>query len=317
MKSTRKYLSKIMLVGEYGVILGGEALTIPFPRFYGVIRTHDASALVGKSVREDIPAGREGEREASGRYLRALHEYLSGIAPSAFHAKPDLRLFSENLDRYWMEMHIPVSYGLGSSGVVSAAVYEHFFPGADRLGLFEQKEDLAQIESFFHGRSSGVDALSCYTGRPLHFRSGGEIRVLDFDPGRLPGDHVFFLLDSGPGSNTGSLVSRFMQSMKDPDYEGAIREEYLPLNHKLIESLMGRSEADPAMLMGILSEFQYRHFRQMIPEKVMDLWIGGLVSQEYFLKLNGSGGGFLLGITPAVNREILEERWKADLIWID
>lgn len=305
MRARRRYASKIMLAGEYGVILGGEALTIPFPRFFGLIRRST-----------DLPDQMRDQHASSVHYLRALYVYLSGLDPAAFHAKPDLELFSERLESYWMETNIPVSYGLGSSAVVSAAVYEHFFPGSGGLVLQEQKEDLARIESFFHGLSSGVDALSCYTGRPLHFRGDGDIRPVGLDVTSLPGDFLFFLLDSGAGSHTGSQVSCFMKALEDAAYGDAIRKKYLPLNRELIAGILGHVEKDVSGTMSRLSEFQYRYFGRMIPESMLETWKDGLTSGDYYLKLNGSGGGYLLGMTARANRERLKERWREGVLWI-
>jgi mevalonate kinase len=306
MKPGFTYPSKIMLVGEYGVVLGGAALSIPFPRFRATIRSMD-----------EVAEGKEEECRKSAGYLQRLHAYISTLSQDQFHARPDLGLFEEQLDRVWMEMDIPVGCGLGSSGVVSAAIYDSFFPGSRDLDLLRQKEDLAVIESFFHGKSSGVDALTCFTARPLYFMESGAIREVDFQTGHVPGGYQFFLLDSDERKDTGPLVASFMESMRDPGYARAVREEYLPLNRQLIETLLGERQADPAMLLGLLSDFQFRYFRPMIPEHMHDTWIQGQIVQEYYLKLNGSGGGFLLGIAHHSQKEILDERWREKLIWID
>jgi len=149
-----------MLVGEYGVIAGGSALTIPFRKFTAKIRTVN-----------DVPAGKEKEVQRSLEYLKCLYDYIRTIPATSFHAPPDLGHFSTNLHTYWLDHNIPIGYGLGSSGVVSAAVYDMFFPVSDTLTLQQQKEDLALIESYFHGRSSGVDALTCHAGSALRFHT--------------------------------------------------------------------------------------------------------------------------------------------------
>jgi mevalonate kinase len=305
MTDTRKYPSKIMLVGEYGVVVGGSALTVPFPRFSARIR----------SVK-DIPPHKEKEARQSLEYLQYLYEYIQRIPADSFHAPPDMDRFSENLHTYWLDMNIPVGFGLGSSGAVSAAIYDLFFQGLDALTLGQQKEDLAAIESYFHGKSSGVDALSCHAGAALRFHSSGSIERVTFDPSIIPGGYRFFLLNSGERFDTGPLVKHFLDQVKDPGYRRSIEEEYLPLNQKLIETLLGEREADPAMLVNLLSNFQLKYFRKMIPEKMVDLWLEGQVSNEYYLKLNGSGGGFMLGIAHDSFRESLDERWGENLHWI-
>ena len=88
------------------------------------------------------------------------------------------------------------------------------------------------------------------------------------------------------------------------------------MNQKLIETLLGEREADPGLIVRVLSDYQFTHFREMIPDKVADLWIEGQISNEYYLKLNGSGGGYMLGITHETSKGNLEERWKEKIIWI-
>lgn len=155
------------------------------------------------------------------------------------------------------------------------------------------------------------------TETPLHFRENGEILKVDFDPCHIPGGYRFFLLDSGERLETAPLEQKFLQQMKDPGFASSISNEYLVINQKLIESLLGHREADPGLLVRILSDYQLTHFREMIPAGMQDLWIEGQVSNEFYLKLNGSGGGFVLGITHQTSMEMLKERWQKNLIWIE
>jgi len=305
MKRSGTYPAKVMLAGEYAVVIGGSALTIPFHRFSARVR----------SVK-DIPPGKEKEARQSIEYLKHLYDYIRRIPASGFHAPPDLDLFSGNLDTCWADLDIPVGFGLGSSGAVSAAVYDLFFPGSQELTLPQQKEDLALIESYFHGKSSGVDALTCHASSGLRFYPSGSVEKVLFDPAEIQGGYRFFLLNSGESSGTGPLVKHFLDRMKDAEFRRAMEEEYLPLNQKLIETLTGEREADPSMLMNMISSFQLEYFRRMIPDNMTDLWIEGQVSNEYYLKLNGSGGGYFLGITHRTYRERLAERWGPDLLWI-
>ena len=301
-----KYPAKLMLVGEYGVVIGGSALTIPFRAFHARVR----------SV-EEIPDGKEQEARQSLGHLEQLFRYIQGLPAGAFHASPDLQRFSENLQNYWMDLDIPIGFGLGSSGAISAAIYDLFFPEAKGLSLQHQKEDLATIESYFHGKSSGVDALTCHAASALRFHSSGHIERVTFNPAEIPGGYRFFLLNSQERFDTGPLVNHFLDRMKEEAYRRAMEEEYLSLNQLLIESLLGEKEADPAMLVRLISDFQLQHFPKMIPENMVELWIEGLVSNAYYLKLNGSGGGFMLGVAHGSFRESLDERWGKHLLWIE
>jgi len=306
MKNLPPYPSKIMLAGEYGVVVGGSALTIPFHRYQAKIR----------SVK-DTPPGKEEEVQQSLKYILLLYQFIKSLPDGSFHSPPAMDKFAENLQSYWLDLNIPIGFGLGSSGAVSAAIYDMFFPTSNNLTLQEQKEDLAAIESFFHGKSSGVDALTCHARSALRFRASGDIEKVKFDPVDIPGGYRFFLLNSDEKFDTGPLVKHFLGQMQDPGFKRSIEEEYLPLNQKLIECLLGERDADPGLLVRLLSDYQFKYFSNMIPEKMLDVWIEGQVSNEYYLKLNGSGGGFMLGITHQTSTEVLEERWGERLIWVE
>lgn len=305
MSKGKTYPSKIMLVGEYGVVVGGSALTIPFDRYEASVRE-----------KGDIPRGKEGQAEDSQQYLEKIFDYISGLSGDSFHAAPDMDLFTHKKNDYWLEVNIPIGYGIGSSGAVSAAIFDLFFPGSPKLTLEQQRDDLALIESFFHGKSSGVDALTCFTKTALYFHTDGSIRRVKVDPSKISGGYRLFLLDSGERFDTAPLVKHFLEQMDNSAYASSIRYEFLVINQKLIEILLGEREADPALLFRAISDFQFTHFRKMIPVSMVDAWLEGQISNEYYLKLNGSGGGFMLGITHESSKESLENRWKEKLIWI-
>ena len=102
-----------------------------------------------------------------------------------------------------------------------------------------------------------------------------------------------------------SFVDYFLHQMNTPGFASSIRGEYLVINQKLIETLLGYREADPGLLMRVLADFQYTHFRKMIPEKMLDLWIEGQVSGEFHLKLHSPGGGFQGGVILAASLILL------------
>ncbi|MEN8229268.1 MAG: hypothetical protein ABFS38_14005 [Bacteroidota bacterium] len=299
------YPSTVMLVGEYGGVLGGSTITIPLNNFHVRVR---------KTA--NIPTGLEKEASQSMKSLKELYHYVGHLPAGTFHALPDLELLSNNMEHYWLEITIPNGNGLGSSGAVSAAIYDLFFPEAGSVTPLQQKEDLAAIESFFHGKSSGVDALTSYLGTPLYVKEDGSIVKVDLNPAQLPFGYRFFLLDSGKRFDTGPQIKQFLVQMEDSGFASSVRHEYMVVNQKLIESLLGERDVDPGLLVRVLSDFQFTHFREMIPSNLVDLWIEGQISNEYYLKLNGPGGGFLLGITHHTSVQKLTDRWKKDLIWI-
>ena len=169
MDSLNIYPSKVMLVGEYSGLAGGSALTIPFKKFHTRVRrtTH-------------IPPGKENEAFQSVSTLKELHQFICDLPEGSFHAPPDLVKFSDHLEYYWLETTLPTGYGLGTSGTISAAIYELFFPESRNVSLSLQKEDLALIESYFYKQSRGIDPLTCFAGSPLYFKEDGSIQEVDF-----------------------------------------------------------------------------------------------------------------------------------------
>jgi mevalonate kinase len=305
MDSNKKYYAKLMLVGEYGVIVGSEALTVPLKDFFAQL-----------SKKESYTDPKKFNKSISG--LKELFFYIHSLSKNSFHATPEFKEMGDLLDHgYYIKSNIPQGYGLGSSGAVSALVYDQFFKDSEKISLQEQRKDLAIIESFYHGKSSGVDAMSCYMATPLHFLPNGEIFRSNFNPSSLPGGYRFFLLDSGQVSNTAPLVKAFLNRMKSASYKILIDEDYIPLINKLIKSLSGSGTTDPALIFRAVSDFQWNHFRDMIPEKIEDQWIEGQVSNIYYLKLNGSGGGFMLGIAHEDSIEVVEGMLESkNVLWI-
>lgn len=305
MNLDKKYYAKLMLAGEYGVIVGSEALTVPLNDFYAQIALPDDS-MDPNTILQSVSS------------LRELFHYIQSLPDNSLCAVPKIEELDDMLKKgYFIHSTIPEGYGIGSSGAVSALIYDQFFEQQKVLDLKAQRQDLALIESFFHGKSSGVDAMSCYSGHPLHFLSGGEIIRIETDPIHPPQGYRFFLLDSGQVLKTDPLVKIFLNNMKKVDFKNEINENYFSLIQKFIGTLKLKIDADPALIFRAISDFQWNHFRDMIPDKMEDSWIEGQVSNSYYLKLNGSGGGFMLGIAHENSKETVEGMLEEfGVIWV-
>ena len=294
-----------MITGEYGVIVGSEALTIPLKAFSAQVAHRDAADDAEKVIQ-------------SVSSLRELFSYILSLPKNSFYAKLMDKEMDDFLKKgYYIESNIPAGYSIGSSGAVSALVYDRFFRKQDELDRQHQRKDLATIESFFHGKSSGVDALSCYAGVPLHFSSDGNIHEVDFDPGKIPGGYRLFLLDTEQFLDTGPLVAHFLEKMRNPEFRKLVESDYLPMISKLAAALLGKLQVDPALLFRMISDFQWNHFRQMIPENMEDAWIEGQISNNYYLKINGSGGGYMLGIAHEDTMEAVEGMLGDKVVWVE
>lgn len=302
----KKYYAKLMLGGEYGVIAGSEAVTVPFRKY---------SARLTKWERDT----QDPVIISSVASLRRLLTYIRSLPKNSFYAVPDTEEFEGILKKgYYIDSTILQGYGIGSSGAVSALVYDQFFNTGKELTLQQQRKDLATLESCFHGKSSGVDAMTCYTESPLHFLPDGAISHIEKDPLTPRGGYRFFLLDSGQVFDTAPLVRLFLEKMQNKDFAKLIRGDYAGLIQKFIGSLNGTTDYDSALIFRAISDFQWNHFIPMIPENMKEAWINGQVSNTYYLKLNGSGGGFMLGIAHKSAKETVEQMLGENrLIWLE
>lgn len=290
----RTFFGKILLFGEYSVICQGRALTVPLKQF---------------RARWKFPGKRYLPEEAA--LNQEMKDYLLALVRSeekeGANYGIDLNAFALDLLRgIYLDSDIPRGFGVGSSGALVAAVYDRFFPsplsmypfpGSKRL--IRLQKTLAQLESYFHGTSSGLDPLSCYIGEPLLIDPQYGPRVVPVTHKPLHPQGGFFLLDTRLPRKTDDLVKGFLKDYREPSFSNMIHEMYIPVVDFCIDAFL-QGEPDE-LLRGFrhLSSMQMHHFSPMIPRGFEQLWEEGLETGQFYLKLCGAGGGgFLLGYTP-------------------
>jgi len=191
---------------------------------------------------------------------------------------------------------IPFGYGLGSSGALTAAAYDYFFKKID-LDHLKLKDTLSEMESFFHGKSSGLDPLTSFLNNSILIYNS-KIHVLSDPIGQAP----FFLLDSKMTRESKVLIDYFKNQKETvPAFNSSLallnEKNQLAISSLLCQNIIGVEKAFEE-----ISKFQFEYFQRMIPEKIKSIWEKGLETREYFIKLSGAGGGgFFLGFV--VNRE--------------
>ncbi|MCB0632832.1 MAG: mevalonate kinase [Saprospiraceae bacterium] len=271
-----KYLSKLLLFGEYTVINGSRALAVPYNRFYG---EWELAAVPDE------------------RLLR-FAEYLDDAEGHAFLNVP---AFSKACREGWIfRSNIPLGYGLGSSGALCAAVYDRFAKApihrhTGKLNLL--KRQLAWMESFFHGASSGTDPLISYLNYPVVIHPQKGIREISL-PDPEGSSYQMFLLDTGLSRSTGPLVDLYLKKCGQSDYASMISGDLVPLIDQLIDDYLNGAWKKVCERMQAVSDVQWQYFPEMIPEAVRSIWKTGLEKGSYSLKLCGAGGGgFLLGMS--------------------
>ncbi len=300
-----QYYAKILLFGEYAVLFNSMGLSIPYTHFKGELSFIDENKYTDR-----IFARRSNEE---------LHKFCEFIKDNQLDSFIHIETLKQDVAKgLYFESSIPESYGLGSSGALCAAIYKKYAINAipnNRIIRTEQITELktlfSQLESGFHGQSSGLDPLNSYLKLPLLIHNSKKIELVTL-PGRKFGqDSAIFLVDTDRQGNTAPLVKAFLKSCEEEEYSEQIRQEFIPLNNNCIQELIKGESKSFFDNVAKLSHFQLQHFRSMIPDELLPIWKLGLEERLFSLKLCGSGGGgFLLGFTQnySQTQEILKSK---------
>ncbi|WP_185851518.1 mevalonate kinase family protein [Blattabacterium cuenoti] len=284
--------AKVLLFGEYGILENSSGLSIPHDSYQGTLKFQSTSS------REFFSSNLELEK-----YFKFL-----------FFLEKNKNLVSLNLKKLYEDIqkgiffysNIPQKYGIGSSGALVAAIYEKY--AISKLKKCTKKHEniinlrkiFSQMESFFHGKSSGIDPLICYLNIPLLIRSETNISSIRIPTKRIKkGKGAIFLLDSGKPSKTSSMIKFFLEKLKHDKFRKILKEEFIKYNEKCIETFLKGDFKVLLKHVKLLSAWVFHHFRPMIPKNFLKIWEEGLFTNIHYLKLCGSGGGgFLLVFTP-------------------
>jgi len=291
-----RYYSKVILFGEYSMIFDATALMIPLKRF---------------SAQWQFPQSRNlASSLPSNQSLKQFCKYLS--ENQELSNLFDFQSFNKDLNEgLFLASNVPSGYGLGSSGTLVAAVYDRYAKQKmeDYLQL---KIHFGQMESHFHGSSSGIDPLQCYLGKPFKIMPRGvELFSDDF---LKKGIHIC-LIDTKIKSNTKPLVEHFKQQRENPDFLNRFQAEYLPCVKTCIEAMISGDKELFFKSLNQLTKRQLQFLRPMITENTLDLFTTDF-DFNFGVKISGSGGGgYVLGFTDDVEKasELLKD---FEVIWI-
>lgn len=288
--------AKLLLFGEYSIVIGGQGLTVPYKAYGGALQFARTNIL-----------SRSDEIRQSNDTLRNFAQYLlqqqqSGALPEGIDTA---QLQTDVQQGLYFHSNIPHGYGLGSSGALCAAVYYRYAMHGNAAGTGKASADtivglrgiFAQMESFFHGASSGIDPLVCYLQQPLHIIGESNLHVVNMPENKLENLH-FFLYETGkPRPANSGLVPLFLEKCKNPEFAEICRLYLTKYNNNCIDAYL---RSDSAMLWENarrLSHFELVHFEPMIPGHMLQEWRRGLNRRQFYLKLCGAGGGgYMLGL---------------------
>ena len=120
----------------------------------------------------------------------------------------------------YFDSTIPQGYGVGSSGALVAAFYDRYainkftvLENLTRDKILHLKNIFSLMESFFHGKSSGLDPLNSYLSLPILIHSKDQIETTGIPLQSSNGKGAVFLIDSGESSETAPMVDIFFKSM--------------------------------------------------------------------------------------------------------
>jgi mevalonate kinase len=305
------FYSKILLFGEYGIIRDSKGLSIPYNFYNGALKTED---------------NHTPEAIKSNGNLKRFVTYLQNLQVE----QPELVVFNtESLktdvdNGMYFDSSIPQGYGVGSSGALVAAIYDKYaqnkitvLENLTREKLLKLKTIFSQMESFFHGKSSGLDPLNSYLSIPILINSKDNIEATGIPTQSLDGKGAVFLLDSGIIGETAPMVNIFMENLKDKGFRTMLKSQFIKYTDACVDNFLGGDMKSLFMNTKKLSKVVLNNFKPMIPEQFHGLWQRGIDTNDYYLKLCGSGGGgYILGFTEDLERARLSLKdYKLEVVY--
>ena len=291
------FYSKILLFGEYGIIKDSKGLSIPYNFYNGALK-------VDKNPSEEAIKS----NESLSRFSKHLEE-LQKNNPSL--VKFDLDTLKFDIERgMYFDSSIPQGYGVGSSGALVAAIYDEYaqdkitvLENLTRDKLLKLKKIFGEMESFFHGKSSGLDPLNSYLSIPILINSQDNIEPAGIPSQTANGKGAVFLLDSGSIGETAPMVHIFMENMKQEPFRRMLKDQFVKHTDACVDDFL---QGDVKSLFGNIKKLSHvvlNNFKPMIPAQFHKLWQNGIDTNDYYLKLCGSGGGgYILGFTEDIEK---------------
>lgn len=291
------FYSKILLFGEYGIIKDSKGLSIPYNFFKGALKTDTSPSDEAKKSNQSL-------REFAG-YLEMVHKNSPELVNFDFDAlKSDIAM------GMYFDSSIPQGYGVGSSGALVAAIYDKYakekitvLENLTRKKLLQLKRIFGKMESFFHGKSSGLDPLNSYLSLPILINSREDIESTSIPSQNLDGKGAVFLLDSGSIGETAPMVQLFLEKMKQEGFRNMLKDQFIKHTDACVDDFVNGNVKSLFGNLKQLSHVVLDNFKPMIPAKFHELWKRGIETNDYYLKLCGSGGGgYILGFTQDIDK---------------
>jgi mevalonate kinase len=284
------YPSKLLLFGEHTVLYGSEALAIPMWIYNGCwsdeIKNYD-----------------------NYKYMYSYIQWLEENIPDLDHKK----IKTDHDSFISVDSNIPIGYGAGSSGMLCAAIFDRYHIGKP-MDMLQTKAYLSNMESYFHGKSSGLDPIVSFYKQNVKVKENGELEIIR----ESVLDEFIFVVDTELSRSTSDYVEIFKKQMDDEQYSNRVYAELFPLVQDGIYYYEHEQLNPMVQTMKQIGFFQYKYMKKFIPEHMQFLFENSFDQEVFSLKICGAGGGgFLVGSTN--DKEYVTElmnRYKIDMKFI-
>jgi mevalonate kinase len=305
------FYSKILLFGEYGIIKDSKGLSIPYNFYNGALKV------------DENPSEEAVKSNAS---LKRFVSHLGNLQTE----QPELVTFNldvlkSDVERgMYFDSSIPQGYGVGSSGALVAAIYDKYannkitvLENLTREKLLQLKAIFSQMESFFHGKSSGLDPLNSYLSLPILINSKDNIEPTGIPSQSAQGKGAVFLIDSGIVGETAPMVNIFMENLKEEGFRKMLKSQFIKYTDACVENFLHGDMKSLFANTKKLSKVVLNNFKPMIPEQFHQVWQRGIDTNDYYLKLCGSGGGgYILGFTQDLEKaKVSLKDYKLEVVY--
>ncbi len=288
------FYSKILLFGEYGIIKDSKGLSIPYSFYNGALKKDDTLSETAKTSNES---------------LKRFATHIANLDTAIVRFDSDRLQADVNAGMYF-DSSIPQGYGVGSSGALVAAIYDKYafdkitvLENLTREKLLKLKRIFSEMESFFHGSSSGLDPLNSYLSIPILINSKDNIEATGIPAQQSEGKGAVFLIDSGIIGETAPMVGLFMEKMKQEGFRNMLKTQFIKHTDACVDDFLKGDIKSLFNNTKQLSKIVLNHFKPMIPKQFHELWKRGIDTNDYYLKLCGSGGGgYILGFTEDIHK---------------
>ncbi len=305
------FYSKILLFGEYGIIQDSKGLSIPYNFYNGALKSDENPTEEAKKSNESLVK--------FVAYLKQLQTEQPELVTF------NIEVLQDDVNNgMYFDSSIPQGYGVGSSGALVAAIYDKYatnkitvLENLTREKLLQLKAIFSNMESFFHGKSSGLDPLNSYLSLPILINSKDNIEAAGIPSQSTTGKGAVFLLDSGIVGETAPMVNIFMENLKDQGFRNMLKSQFIKYTDSCVENFLQGDIKSLFKNTKELSKVVLNNFKPMIPEQFHQIWQNGIETNDYYLKLCGSGGGgYILGFTQDLEKaKVSLKDYKLEVVY--